>query len=183
MLDPGKRRTFEEHTSAFIKVIEYCHENRLFEPQIALIYTLIDQMAWLYRSDRKPDITSTAYIYWVNKYVLPQSKLPCSAEELWGARCAILHTGTAESKNSKIGKFRKIYYYYSLIPVNGSQIIEELDQRLDKNAVFLDVDQLRAAVINGIDRLYDEIDNNHDLAVRVNERLGKVLKYVPVPNE
>lgn len=179
MVNNSRRRTLEGHLAAFLKAINYCNNNRFFQPQLALIYTLIDQMAWLSRTGQKDDITSTSYIDWVGKYVLSESRLPCYAEDMWGARCSILHTGTAESKRSEIGKARKIYYYYTPIPDDDPQGIEDLQNRLDPNAIFIDIDQLGASVINGIGLFIDDIEQNQDLAERVNIRLGKVFKYVP----
>ena len=179
MVNNSRRRTLESHVSAFLKAIEYCNNIRLFQPQLALIYTLIDQMAWLNRNGQGRDITSVAYIDWVGKYVLPDSALLCDAEDMWGARCSILHTGTAESNISEIGKVRKIYYYYTPIPDDAPQGIEDVQNRLDPNAIFVDIDQLCASVINGIALFIDEIEHNQDLSERVNSRLGKVFTYVP----
>src|SRR4051794_22756923 len=54
--------------------------------------------------------TKPSFIKWVNKYLLRDEWRPCTAEDLYASRCAILHTFSAESDRSRAGKVVPIWY-------------------------------------------------------------------------
>jgi hypothetical protein len=56
--------------------------------------------------ERRPLIWSTAG----RRTFLVPSRLGCTAEDLYAARCAIVHSGAAESKMSREGKASEIWY-------------------------------------------------------------------------
>ena len=79
-------------------------------PTLLLIYTSIDVFASMTRPVDQIDTHGGIFKDWVNKFMLPDSGLPCTAADIWSARCGLLHTLTAESRNSRAGKARMINY-------------------------------------------------------------------------
>ncbi|HBO2499972.1 hypothetical protein ACPTJP_12160 [Pseudomonas aeruginosa] len=75
---------------------------------LALIYSSIDKMAWLYSSD--VDHGRREFMQWVDDFMLAGETRPYDSEDLYAARCALLHTGTVESKLYRDGKARRIIY-------------------------------------------------------------------------
>jgi len=76
-----------------------------------LVYAAIDQMAWLSVSDLESN--GKDFKAWVDKYMLPKNPLGCSSSDLWAARNGLLHTGTAESRDTRNGNAKyKIHYTF-----------------------------------------------------------------------
>ncbi|MHB8869074.1 MAG: hypothetical protein ACYC6T_02120 [Thermoleophilia bacterium] len=75
---------------------------------LVLVYSAIDVCAWL-ASDTE-ETTRSTFTGWVDRYLLPARKLDCTSDELYGARCGLLHTFTPESRQSREGKVRTIGY-------------------------------------------------------------------------
>ena len=76
---------------------------------LILLYTAIDTMAWVGLSEG--DVTRTVFKDWVNRYLLPSSSLPCTADDLYSARCGLVHSHTPESSSTGKGTARQIWYY------------------------------------------------------------------------
>ena len=76
---------------------------------LVVLYSAIDTLAWV--NLPSGDVTRTAFKDWVDQYMLSTYPLPCTAEDLYAARCALLHSHTAESKSSREGNARQIFYY------------------------------------------------------------------------
>lgn len=75
-----------------------------------LLYAQIDIAASLNRPVSKSQVTREDFKNWVNQYLLPNSNLDCSADDLYAARCGLLHTYMAESKASRAGKAKQTFY-------------------------------------------------------------------------
>src|SRR5439155_802130 len=65
----------------------------------------------LLRSEREPDTKGEYFKKWVEDYMTADSKVAFTSEELWSARCGLLHTHTASSRLSRQGKARQLHYF------------------------------------------------------------------------
>ncbi|MGB9071795.1 MAG: hypothetical protein WCC22_03930 [Terriglobales bacterium] len=100
--------------------IEESYEKARYMPCLVLLYSGIDVAASL-----EPKLgtgVGDRFKKWVNRYMLKSGSLKCTASDLCGARCAVVHTFTPESDLSKGGKARVIGYAFG---------VAELD-KLDK---------------------------------------------------
>src|SRR5256885_1307348 len=79
-------------------------------PGLILLYSLVDTMAWLSLPEGVEDVKGTDFIGWVRTYGLEQRVAPCTADELYGARCGLLHSFSPDSRRSRRGGIRPIYY-------------------------------------------------------------------------
>lgn len=76
---------------------------------LMIVYAAIDQMAWLSVEDEKS--SGEDFKKWVEKYMLEKNPIGCSSDELWEARNALLHMGTAESAAHPRGRVNNRIYY------------------------------------------------------------------------
>jgi hypothetical protein len=83
----------------------------LWEPTLILLYATIDAMAWLDRPYGQDDVHADDFIDWVDTYLLPDSGLPCSGADMYGARCGFLHSHTGESKRHRALRIKKLFYH------------------------------------------------------------------------
>src|SRR3989441_9826816 len=81
-------------------------------PGLILLYSLVDTMAWLSLPEGVEDVRGTDFISWVRTYGLEQRVAPCTADELYGARCGLLHSFSPDSRRSRRGEIRPIYYVW-----------------------------------------------------------------------
>lgn len=75
---------------------------------LILLYSAIDVLSWVNRPSG--DVTRSDFCSWVREYMDPRANLGCSPEDLYAARCGMLHSGTAESKMSREGRARELWY-------------------------------------------------------------------------
>ncbi len=103
-------------------------KSRRVLPTFLLLYTSIDILASLTRPKDSESTSSKYFKDWVAAYMLPESNLPCTAHDIWGARCGLLHTLTAESDMSRLKSARMINY------IGDIHYAEEMQQRHDAGA-------------------------------------------------
>jgi hypothetical protein len=140
-------------------------------PAITLIYTALDTMAWLGIRDRTSRTTGLTFTSWVERYVLQYGHLaPCTATDLYGARCGLLHT---HSPLSAVKGARPIVY------MSGTDMAKDWQPRLDstgQNTIAIDLRELVAAAVRGLHKFADELvaDKEHSAIVR-----AKVARMFP----
>lgn len=165
--------TLEIETQRLISAIELCLQNRLDPPGLILTYTTIDIMAWLDRDESHEDVQRSDFIRWVETYLLPDSGLPCTAIDLYAARCSLIHSYSAESKLSREGKASQIMYAW------GSAQEQELQKLIDwegsRNAKAVHVEKLFRALTAGIGRFFSTTDK----AELIRERSTKLFSDMP----
>jgi hypothetical protein len=109
----------EKHLGDLFEAIVYCYRREFLMPCLVLLYSGIDVAASL-----EPSAASGVgerFEKWVERYMLKGTSLPCTARELYAARCAVVHTFTPDSNLSKSGKARVIGYAY------GKADVKKLD--------------------------------------------------------
>ena len=79
-------------------------------PCLVLLYSGIDAAASQEPAAGKG--VGERFEKWVDRYMLKGKPLPCTARELYAARCAVVHTFTPDSDLSKAGKARVVAYAY-----------------------------------------------------------------------
>ncbi len=97
------------------------------------------------------------------------SQLSMASEDLWGARCGLLHTHGASSTVSRQGKARQLPYYRAPAPTQEMQ--QELESKLKSIRAMgkfpVDVDVLYAAFDQGVSRFLANIQRDSELEKRV----------------
>jgi len=155
--------------SNMLKASRLCFEDECWEAGVILLYSLIDAMAWLWRDPSHDDVTGSDFKEWVDRYMLPAPGIYVSAEDLYGARCGLLHSLTGESKKHRELKARKVSYRRTL--AEGERWIVQIHMPETLESFSVNVDVLAATITNGIQKFWDDMEANPELNERVLERV------------
>ncbi len=139
---------------------------------LIILYSAIDTMAWVGLSSG--DITRKGFKDWVNHYLLPGTPLRCTADDLYSARCALLHSHTAESSDTSKGTARQIWYYGK--GKSEEFLLEQIGGRTDIVAVR--VVDLILAFGDGAFRHIEDIAKDPERSRVALERATKWLGWV-----
>ena len=172
------KEAFERIVSELLIAIDLCLTNGLRTTGLLLLYASIDIMAWLSRPKEKSDVTSEDFIWWVNEYLLPNTRLPCSAEELWAARCGLIHSYAPESKHTRTRKVRKIFYAFS--PGQAEDLQKVIDRGYPYPTLAVQAEDLFGAYRDGIEQFKQILSNDLSQARIVYKRAGKSFKFIPL---
>ncbi len=153
---------FHRQTFALIQSIEDCLEKKRLLPALALIYTGLDVMASLQR--RGDEGVREAFTRWVDNYLLKARSLPCTALELFAARCGVLHTFTADSDLFHKGKVRRVLYAWGT--AKAGDLAAAISKLGRDDAVAIHVDDLFWAFRGGLADYVDVMDQSPDLRNR-----------------
>jgi hypothetical protein len=124
-----------------------------------LIYSTIDALSPLTRPLKAKDTTRDVFMDWVRRYVRPELNLHCSAEDLYGARCGILHTYAPNSKLWGQGKAKALIYKWR----NGPDPDPARTIPLSTDAITLYIEDLRRAVGEAVTTFLGAIENSPEL--------------------
>ena len=158
--------------------IDACLSLGLWEPTLILVYSGIDAMAWLDRPDGQADVTSTDFCAWSNNYLLAPNQV-LTSEDLYGARCGLLHSHTGESRKHRELKIKKVFYHrkqgddeYAIIQLGMNE--KFLPPTVDLDALVrvfkVAVENFRADFVADAtrrDRIYDRILGSYMAEVRM----------------
>jgi hypothetical protein len=151
--------------------IQVCMDRQLQLPTLILLYTAIDVAAWIANDD--PDAkVGKRFMAWVDGYMLKAKPMHCTAADLYGARCGVLHTLTPDSDMSDAGKARRICYAW------GDRSADEMQKliarvRTDSLYVWVHVGEVLEAWRLGIKLLEDEMAKDAAKAARIYARTNK----------
>jgi hypothetical protein len=139
---------------------------------LIVLYSAFDTMAWV--GLPAGDVTRMAFKDWVEKYILAGHNLACNAEDLYGARCALLHSHTAASAKSREGTAREVYYYGG--EKSAEFVATQLAGRADVVAVR--VLDLVLAFSEGAFRFIAELDQDQARGAAALQRAAKWMRWV-----
>lgn len=166
---------FNKNIKQLLDAIQICIEKELITPSLILIYSAIDIMSWL-NSEHPKESVKARFTHWVDRYMLSAKPLKCTAIELYGARCGLVHTFTAESDLSQQGTIRQIIY------ASGASKASKLSAMITtaklSNYVPLQVEELLEAVRRGLEAFKKELSGNPSKAAKVSAKGGKFFKTV-----
>lgn len=162
---------FERKVKQLFAALEHCLGTNLWEPALILTYSGIDAMAWLDRPADHEDVTPDDFIAWVNTYLLPESGLNCSAEDLYGARCGMLHSHTAESRRHRQLLIRKLFYHRMVDEKPLALVQIRMNEKF--LPVSVNVDRLVFFFSEGVERFVARLNAEPDRERLVRERILK----------
>lgn len=134
-----------KNLTEMIKAIDLCISKKYFNSALKLMYTAIDNMAYLGTDYQKT--SKSVFIKWVNSFLLPSSNLSCSAEELYAERCTLLHQNTASASNISLGIKSILYTLGTARPENG---LDHVDESKRNQYKFISISSLREVIYQGI---------------------------------
>jgi hypothetical protein len=156
------------------KGIQVAVENNCYASAVILILSGIDSMAFLNMPASQTDVTRTDFIEWAERYI----KFPCSEQltgpDLYGARCAMLHSYGVVSKMSREGMCRMVGYMSESVP----EI--RYNPAVNKNLVLVSVPAFAEAFYKGIDHFLVNLFSNKEKAIVAEDRLKWLVQEIPV---
>lgn len=167
---------FNRNSKQLVDAIQICVDNELITPSLILIYSAIDIMSWL-NSEKPNESVKKRFTRWVDRYMLSAKPLKCTATELYGARCGLVHTFTPESDLSQEGTVRQIIY------ASGASKADKLQEMIRtaklSDYVPLQVEELFEAVRLGLEAFKKELSGNPSKAAKAYAKAGKFFKTIP----
>ena len=137
---------------------------------IIMVYVAIDTMGFLSMPQKNKKNGSVEFIDWVNKYLKtdPTQPYQYDGREMWGARCAKLHSYSSESEYANKNNC-KIYGYISGMDhfYNPSE-----SERL----VIIGIHRLVSDFGDALIAFLRDISKDAELKSRIDSRLEKVCK-------
>lgn len=158
-----------------IQGIEACLERQCLVSALTLIYAAIDSISALTREIGHSDTNKTVFRDWVNEYMVPQQTLNCTADDIYGARCGILHTYSPESRiqRDNNGRVKRLIYRWKAGPAADAQ------RPLPPDSTVLIVEDVFNSFTTAVDRFLEDVKGNSELAVKVESHCGELLCYEP----
>jgi hypothetical protein len=158
-----------------LKGIDLCLSRECLVSGVALIYCGIDSLAALTRTLESADTSKSVFIDWVDKFLHPESNLACTALDLYAARCGVLHTHSAESREERRGNARLLIYEWRQGPRADAAI------PLPPEAITIEVERLHEAFKNAVKQFLMAADAEAEIRERVQHHLKSLLCYRPWP--
>jgi hypothetical protein len=155
----------EKNLMELVEAVEECLAKERVLPCLVLLYCGIDVVASLEYSRS----TRSAFINWVDRYMLKKSSLACTGSDLYGARCGILHEMTARSNLSREGKAREIMYAWGTASPDH---LARAFKVLQRDSCAVHVRELVDAFRNGVADYLEEITHNPTRQQKVKARAG-----------
>jgi hypothetical protein len=167
MEKPTPQQVFLARVNDFTQSIAMLLNAGHTQPAMILLFTAIDIFASLRRLETETDTNGGYFKKWVEDYMIAGSQRPFTSEDLWGARCGLLHTHTAASKVSRQGKARQLHYSraHGAVSPEQQQLFDSMAKIHGKQ--FVDADLLHTDFIEGLRRFSVDIQGSPELAKRV----------------
>jgi hypothetical protein len=127
--------------------VDLCLAQDLKTAALILLYSGIDIAGWM--ADQSKAIVQERFTAWVDAYMSPTEALGCTALELYGARCGVVHTFAPRSRLYDQGKVRKILYAWTPSRVEHLREITEVG-RMSGDYVPVQGDDLVRAYKDGV---------------------------------
>jgi len=139
---------------------------------VILILSAMDTMAYLSMPDGQDEVKSVDFIAWSGHYIRFPGREQLTGEDLYGARCGMLHSYGVRSRMSRSGKCRIVGY------MDKSNPPIRFNPTVSKELVLVSVPALRDALFEGIDRFLIEVYKNPRArkAQLVDERLKNLVQ-------
>lgn len=102
----------ENFLCATVDATSALYEKKLYGHLLIIIYSSMDTFGLLIAPSAQVSSTGDSFKNWVKKYITtPNTNIEFNEIDLWGARCAVLHTFTSGSDLSRRGQARELVYY------------------------------------------------------------------------
>jgi len=146
-------------------------------PALILLYSSLDIVASLSRPISQEDTSGEVFKKWVDTHMLPDSGLTCSAQDVWAARCGILHTLSLQSRLSRCGSARVLTY------VDRPNVVDEFQDRIDPTRSQYVVVALRPyaqAFLTAIIRFTQQVQADPELRRTVEHHVRNLAAQIDV---
>lgn len=140
--------------------IDVCKDNDLIEPVFIILYSTIDSLAWLNSDEKNVEARRVGKEFkdFSSKYIINKLTQNITADELYNARCAIVHTISAKSSGNIKNGVRYLTYANSpQAEIEGNNILKSLNE----NAVCINALELIEALSEAIVEFFEDISKDN----------------------
>jgi len=150
--------------------IHVCLKNNASTGAVLLTYCAMDAMAFLSMPEGKQKVGRSDFKDWVKKYMKTDSVQPYqyNEEDLYVARCGIVHTYGAESDLSREKKCKIIVY-------KPNCLNHFYDPAKHPDLVVLGVDLFIRDFYDAVDKFLADVEKDENLRKRVEVRLPSLF--------
>jgi hypothetical protein len=156
-----------------LRGIDACLKQQCLVSAVTLIFAMLDALAALTRSQQAVETSGAIFKDWIKRYSGLESGLKCSADDLWGARCGVLHLHSPISRLSNQGKVKEIYYQWRHGPPAGASL------ELPEGSIVVNVDDLHRLALDAVESFNKAVEGDKKLNDLVEHHLGRLLCYRP----
>lgn len=149
-------------------------EHGCLRAAVILTYAGIDAMAFLGMPANQEDVTRQHFVDWADRYVRFPGPEQLSGLELYGARCAMLHSYSLHSALTRAGKCRTLGYMDRSEPPLRSM------PEKHPHLVLVSVPGLVEAFFGGIDRFLIDLFADRESAAVAEARFQRIVHQLPV---
>jgi hypothetical protein len=155
--------------------IDACIHAQCLVSAVALIYSAIDNLAALTRPPNQPDTNREIFVNWVSKYLEPERTLKCSAMDLYGARCGVLHNYSPYSQKLREGQAKALIYKWR----NGPDPDPNRQVPLPSGAITLYLEDLRGSLAQAVRKFLEAAQLEDTVKKNVESHRRELLCYKP----
>jgi hypothetical protein len=167
MEDPTRKQVLSARVNEFTTAVKLLLDSAHTLPALMMLYAAIDILGSLLRPESEPDTKGEYFKKWVNDYMIAPSHVAFTSEEVWSARCGLLHTHTASSKLSRQGKARQLHYFRAHGASLPPELRHAMKEALAQGKLFVDVDALYTVFTDGTQRFLAAVQSDAALENRV----------------
>ena len=164
----------ERFTVDTVDAIAVLVKENLYTQALIILYSAIDTLTWA--NLPSGDVAQRDFIAWVDKYIEPEGELGCTANDLYAARCGLVHSSTAESRKSRQGEASEIWYVTSPQSIT---LLQEYAKRSNNDTKIVYFTALLAAFVDASQKFCDEITTDTARQQSIAERIRRWIKFVP----
>lgn len=155
--------------------IDMCRERKLSTPLLVLVYSAIDTLAWTVYGENMNEV-KMRFLEFCERYLLPNERIPCTALELYAARCAVIHSLGWESKLTTDGHARSLFYSFGMNDLKVAQ--EAYDLLRPGQFIGISADELIAVTRRANHSLSKEAESDIGLRDRMDFVRGKQYMHL-----
>lgn len=166
------------YTELIITIEDLIAANRPLSALI-LLYSCMDSISWL-TSKSKGKSDNRNFTSWVDLWMLRNYPLPCTAFELWAARCGIIHQNTIESNHTKETQVRKLNYCSEKL---GHIFLKNNIEVNCENSTTIVIERLYGSLRNGIGDCLKKVKNDEGWLEIVCDKAIKVIRFIDMTEQ
>jgi hypothetical protein len=144
---------------------------------LIVLYSAIDTLAWSTLPDG--DVSGPDFCKWVTIYMDPSKRLGCTAEDLYAARCGLLHSSSAQSRMSRQGKAAELWYATCAARVPS---LQQFALHKGSTAKIVGIVPLVEAFAEGTEQFMEALAADQQLEQVVNRRISAMPAFIPSPS-
>ncbi len=171
---------YENNINKVLETIDKCAVGEDGLSFLILFYSALDIMAWLSRGQDEAEAAKSDFLHWVNEFLLPGSKLNCTAEDLYSARNAVMHSYAPDwgvGINRGENETGKIIYLWDKDAAGnrGSAVSSKASKR---KTIAVKPEEMVDALKIAVQRFEDSLSFNRSLSELVFARAEKYFSEV-----